>query len=426
MTNAAGGNNSWNVDGNWSLGHVPVGFESAVIDSNIAARINAVPPDYSGNLTLREGASFSGWTHPTAIRDAMPNSPARLILHDGTLVNFRMQNGQAVTFDNIDLMGTATIRGGQSTSGHHGSRNFDGPVRGGEFILDGVNNNTFNLNTANSFNRFSTGDPQNQGFRVNANANGSLGTGDVEINSNASLDIPAGLTNTIADIAVLSVNGPKDSRRDGKIVLRSDETVAEFRVDGARRVSGTWGSSASAADNIDDVVFDPAQSGILTVGGGLEVSKTVSAPITGPGSNLTYTITVLNLYTGALGGVVVTDSLPFEVGFVASVPPPDQILGNQLIYDIGNLASNSNFVITVDVAVTATPPASLTITNVATGFTTNTNILPQVAMDEAETQIFIPTDVLQLNKSVSIAQTNLNYTLTVTNVGFVNAANVTV
>ncbi|MEM7394091.1 MAG: hypothetical protein AAF492_17260, partial [Verrucomicrobiota bacterium] len=191
-----------------------------------------------------------------------------------------------------------------------------------------------------------------------------------------------------------------------------------------RLPSGTYGASGSGAANIDDTIF--SGTGILTVGGGLALSKSVSPPMVPPGSNLTYTISLLNLSTTTLGGVVVTDALPLEVAFVSASPPPDQISGNELVFDVGMLGVSSNAVITVLVTATATPPATVTITNIAQASTTNTNLLVQTVTDTAESDIFIPADLLALDKSVTAAGSNLTYTLTVTNLTSNSVADVTV
>ncbi|MEM7390860.1 MAG: hypothetical protein AAF492_00810, partial [Verrucomicrobiota bacterium] len=158
----------------------------------------------------------------------------------------------------------------------------------------------------------------------------------------------------------------------------------------------------------------------------LSLSKTVNANTTDTGSNLTYTIQVFNTFTGAIGGIVVTDTLPAEVEFVASTPPADQTNANQYRFSLGTLGPGSNAVITIDATVTASVPSSVVITNRASASTTNQNISPSKTFDSAKTLLFVPTDILALSKSVLQFQTNLTYILRVTNRTTNTAMNLTV
>ncbi|MEM7391593.1 MAG: hypothetical protein AAF492_04525, partial [Verrucomicrobiota bacterium] len=168
-----------------------------------------------------------------------------------------------------------------------------------------------------------------------------------------------------------------------------------------------------------------ALSEALTIGSGLSLTKQVSADVTVPGSNLTYSITVLNTYTGVLGGIVVTDVLPSEVTFVSSTPAADQTNGNDLVFQVGALGPNSNTMITIEVAVTSTLPMSVVITNRVAGRTANTNAFITRDLDTAETLIAVPVD-LAIAKDVSRFQSNFLYTITVSNLTMIPASNVVV
>ncbi|MEM7391208.1 MAG: hypothetical protein AAF492_02585 [Verrucomicrobiota bacterium] len=138
-------------------------------------------------------------------------------------------------------------------------------------------------------------------------------------------------------------------------------------------------------------------------------------------TNLTYTINVMNSYTGIAGGVVVTDALPDGVSFIASTPPPSQTNLNQYLFDLGSLGPGSNATVTINVAITSTVPQI--ITNYAIATSTNTNVLV-IGSDTAQTRLFLPTD-LAVTKNVSRFQTNYTYTMTVSNQSLVTADQVT-
>ena len=137
--------------------------------------------------------------------------------------------------------------------------------------------------------------------------------------------------------------------------------------------------------------------------------------------NLIYTLEILNAHTVSLSGITVTDSLPAEVSFVSSMPPAIQTNGNQFVFDLGTLETNSNAVITIEVAVTSTVPG--VITNVAFASTTNINVSVTAQVATAETLLYIPTD-LHLIKTASLAGSNVTYTVTVSNRSVSAAANV--
>ncbi|MEM7392372.1 MAG: hypothetical protein AAF492_08475, partial [Verrucomicrobiota bacterium] len=423
MINNANAPNAWNVPGNWSRGRAPFDGETAVIDRELFGSINSIAPSFSGDLILLEEATLRGWTDLNAMASVLPSAPpAHIVLHDRARLILRAGD---LSLGPIDLRGDAVIEGGAAAVGIDTQRDFNHEIGGsGSLTLVGVSNNTFNLNAGNQFSGgFSTEDSQNEGFRIRANADGAFGLGDVTIGSNATVYISS--TQTVSDAAALLLDGPKSGMTNdpAKVVMETNETVFALFVDGVRQRPGTWGSSASGADNQDDILF--SGPGILLVDGSIALTKTVSESIIRPGSNLTYTLDVANYHTGALSGVVVTDALPLSVDFVSSFPPADQINGNRLGYDLGAIPTGSNILITIEVTVTATPPASLTITNLAIVTVTNTTVSPTSVTDAAETLLFRPVDVA-ITKTVTRFQSNLIYTLTVTNRSGVDALDVRV
>jgi hypothetical protein len=378
MIAEAGGTDSWNLPANWSLGHVPLGAETAVINSNLTAYVGSPPPTYQGDLIIRNGATVSGWTHATAVLGAIPStSTVRIVMGNGASIVMRTANGGggAAVFAPIELEGNAEIWGGASTSGHHTSRDFNHVISGaGMLTLAGINNNTFNLNTANTFSGgFRTADPQGQGHRVRANVGGAFGSGDVTISSNCTLFIRS--ADTIHDLATLYLEGPKSDRSgdDAKVEMEADETVVAFYVDGVEQASGTWGSSASGAANVNDTWF--IGPGILTVAGlRADLALALEADpgsLYGGMSNLTYTLNIDNIGTTSAVNVMVTNTLSAGLLLALAVPSPTQTNGTAYTFNLGDLAAGSSTSVVIDTVYTSTV-FDLTFTNQASLYTPST------------------------------------------------------
>ena len=218
------------------------------------------------------------------------------------------------------------------------------------------------------------------------------------------------------------------------VIVRTGTKVGGFN--GPFEIGGSSRFSEDLTGLISDMaIWDEALSSNrvadLAAGGavilsGLEIRKSVSAPLVNLDQgviNLTYTIDVANTFTSAFGGVTVTDALPAEVSFISAIPSPNQTNGNEYVFDVGVLEPGSNALITIDVMVTSAVPTVLT--NFAIVATTNTNVILTANSDTAETVLFRPTD-LAIIKTVSSFQTNLNYTITVTNQSLQDAENVVV
>ncbi|MEM7395900.1 MAG: hypothetical protein AAF492_26500, partial [Verrucomicrobiota bacterium] len=267
---SAGGNDSWNTPGNWTLGHSPVGPEIAVIASNIPAEVNTAPPVYTGGLVLEQGASLR--INNASTGNAIP--PAPITMHDQTA--FIFADGGTIGFDGpITLLGAARVAHGGNPS-HHETRTFNGAIDGpGSLTFSGVNNNTFTFNASNSYaggTWISGGRP-----RIRAHVDGALGAGDVHINEQALLIIAGGLSNVIADDAMLFLEGIGNNSQPAKVQLDSSETVKWFWDDGVLMPTGTWGRIGSGA------MFETNRftgNGILTVTGGQDLRPPLPDPIT--------------------------------------------------------------------------------------------------------------------------------------------------
>ncbi|MCX7066017.1 MAG: PEP-CTERM sorting domain-containing protein [Proteobacteria bacterium] len=138
----------------------------------------------------------------------------------------------------------------------------------------------FNLNHANSYQGGTVigsyiATPWNTeiGATVRANADGALGSGDVELITHITqlgsvgklaITSSGGVENRIADTASLKLNyDPTGGYTPVTLDAGVDETVAGLYFGGVPQASGTWGATGSGATNINDNYF--FGTGVLNV-----------------------------------------------------------------------------------------------------------------------------------------------------------------
>jgi predicted phosphodiesterase len=238
---------SWGTPDNWKGGVIPGGDDNIIIGEGLTVQTRNSPPKaYSGSLVLKKKATVILWEDESLT--ALPTAPSILIMHQDSRVILR--TGVAI-FGPIELIEDAQIRGGDSDNEHNTTCHFKGEIKGGgKLTLNGVDGNQFRLETANSF----TGgciahSTQTQAFTVFASSNQAFGKGDVLIKDHCSLVIERNHTDTIADTATLRLDGPGSMNVKGlgtvanqlyKLVLKSDETVAGFFIDGKDQGPGVF------------------------------------------------------------------------------------------------------------------------------------------------------------------------------------------
>ena len=113
--------------------------------------------------------------------------------------------------------------------------------------------------------------------------------------------------------------------------------------------NGTLLTTQATAVADGGLLATASESSTVQSAPGLSITKTDSADPTGPGSNLTYTITYSNPGTDGTTGVVVTEAYDPRVTFVSAVPPPDA--GSTNTWSIGDLAGGASGTITLTVGV---------------------------------------------------------------------------
>lgn len=229
---------SWSIPASWDDGKVPSGEQSVIIGPGLDVQINkSNPPSFSGSLVLKENALLQIWSQQG--ESVIPKSEGKLVMYNNSQLRLRSQNESKL--GPIELIESANIFGGISTSGHNTTRVFASEISGpGKLIITGVNGNTFVFQTQNFFSGgLAVKSISNQTFKVVAAVNGCFGKSVVNFREHASLHIREKLKNTIADHATLILKGPKGTLPT-KLVLDSDETVGRFVVDEVDQGKGVF------------------------------------------------------------------------------------------------------------------------------------------------------------------------------------------
>ncbi|MEM7395806.1 MAG: LamG-like jellyroll fold domain-containing protein, partial [Verrucomicrobiota bacterium] len=136
--------------------------------------------------------------------------------------------------------------------------------------------------------------------------------------------------------------------------------IDEFRISSVARSSDwLWAVWINMASNHAFNCFDPVEKPGTP---DLLVTKTVDQTALQTGSNLVYTITVTNTGSADASGVIVTDTLPSLVTFIAAVPTPTSVSNGLVRFDLGSLAAGAGTTIVL----------TGEVSQVATGAVTNT------------------------------------------------------
>jgi hypothetical protein len=333
MVSATGGNDSWNTGGNWTLGHAPVGLENGIVSNGVAATVyNNSTPEYSGTLTLRDSATLMiGAGHSQNVPNSLNSLGTNtIIMNADSVITLNMKNN--VTFPALVLTGNARINS-TSTESHHRTHTFP-TVDGGTntLTLQGPGNNGLFKIAGNNRNPTLSSDwsgglvvagGNNDG--IEADATGSLGTGDVTLPAGTSLRIDA--ADAVGDVATLSLNGPGATKAGfggEKLRMNADDTVNLLRFDGNPYPTGTY--ARIGLGGVDYEFEWIAGDGILTVTNAPPDSTppTVTfeddqggGPVY-PGQPVTYTITftepvtpdpTTNDFDNAFPGEITVDSI---------------------------------------------------------------------------------------------------------------------
>jgi len=204
--------------------------------------------------------------------------------------------GNQIVLQSNSLVHVQAAAGTGTSATPTGSMTFSNIVSGpGSLTLTAPNSNidqgTLFLTGSNSY---LGGTFVNGGIIALSGAAATLGMGDVTVDdalspdSIARLMIQSGVLNAIADTATLSLGGGGvlGVADDGFIELQSgvNETVSALFLDGLAQVPGTYGSSDSGAEHVDNEYF--SGTGIITVVAAVPEPGTASMLLAGLGAML--------------------------------------------------------------------------------------------------------------------------------------------
>ncbi|TMF08357.1 MAG: DUF11 domain-containing protein, partial [Chloroflexi bacterium] len=173
-------------------------------------------------------------------------------------------------------------------------------------------------------------------------------------------------------------------------------------------------SGGNEVNTANDTATDPTT---VTSQADIGIAKSASSGTVTVGSNVTYTITVLNIGPSNASGVQITDLLPAGLTFVSAVPSQGTYTSGTGVWNIGAIASGGTATLTLVARVTQTGPISNTATKTA-----ETETDPNPANDSSSATINGVTPDMTIAKShvgSFLRGSAGSYSLTVNNVGTV-------
>ena len=218
--------------------------------------------------------------------------------------------------------------------------------------------------------------------------------------------VPAGTTATIRLEASVDTNQTSD--------ITNTASVAGFEIE------------TDTANNSDSVLLELVETDLAIV-------KAGNVDPVDAGDPLTYTLTVTNNGPDSAAGVSVVDTLPSDVTFVSGNVDgnPGQVsfdsVTGVLTGNIGGMTNGQVSVVTVNVTVGANPAA--TLSNTATvSATPNTDSNPANNSSSITTAVnrFVDLAISKVSTGTPISGQDVTYSLTVTNTGATDAADVVV
>ncbi|MEG4501222.1 hypothetical protein [Microcoleus sp. F10B5] len=137
--------------------------------------------------------------------------------------------------------------------------------------------------------------------------------------------------------------------------------------------TGDYYVYAMAMDENNAPVFSYAPLPIkVTESADLSVTKTADRDTAIPGSNVTYTVAVINNGTDNAKGAILTETLPEGAKFVSANIAPTKQSGNELTFDLGDVPKGQ--ISTVSITVTAPTTGNITGTSSITSKTYDPDI----------------------------------------------------
>jgi uncharacterized repeat protein (TIGR01451 family) len=218
--------------------------------------------------------------------------------------------------------------------------------------------------------------------------------------------VPAGTTGTIQLLTTVGANQTSD--------ITNTASVAGFEIE------------SDTANNSDSVLLELVESDLV-------ILKEGNVDPVNAGDPLTYTLTVTNDGPDPAAGVTVVDTLPSDVTFASGDVDgnPGQVsfdaVTGVLTANIGGMTNSQVSVVTVNVTVGANP--ATTLSNTATvSATPNTDSNPANNSSSVTTAVnrFVDLAISKTSSGTPISGQDVTYSLTVTNTGATDAADVVV
>ena len=240
-------NDTWHNPGNWDYG-VPVGTIDVVIGAGSDASVNfsasgQVTPLYVGDLTLEAGSRLRVG-NGASIEDLRALGTGTWTLNSGVDITNRYRWDSTHSND-IVMAGDATFALGRSSSAHRAHRTLTGTISGtGLLTIHSSNGNVLHLQGLNTWSGglYAGGaESENKKESIEAEAPGSLGTGDVTIDDGITLIIDA--PDAMGDEAALYLSGNPRSDFSYKLGMNADDTIAELHLDGVQQPAGVYDNS---------------------------------------------------------------------------------------------------------------------------------------------------------------------------------------
>jgi uncharacterized repeat protein (TIGR01451 family) len=129
----------------------------------------------------------------------------------------------------------------------------------------------------------------------------------------------------------------------------------------------------------------------------MTMSKTSDLTEADPGDTIVYTIEYENSGTGDAADVVIIDTLPADVTYVSASPAPDTIVGNVLTWNVGDVAAETLWEITITVTVNpGTADETILLNEITLDYSDNNGNFIEQLDDSAQTTVTAP--IMTLSK----------------------------
>lgn len=235
----------------------------------------------------------------------------------------------------------------------------------------------------------------------------------------------------LSGLLAITFTTPVNLPPDGELVITYTATVdadAPAGLDQINTASAAWSSLPGATPGDRDYGPIMGSTNVHLGFPAFDLRKTFTPTVVEAGSLLTYTLVVTNVGVVSATGVVITDAVPANTGFVSCTPAPCGTSGGVVSWTLGTQSIGQSRVVTLVVQVASPLPNGTLIAN--TGYVTSTE---GVTDTDTVTTVVGSLPILNLTKSSQDGNgpplrpgDRLTYTLVVVNTGNATANHVAV